>query len=121
MITQEFLSQCSDEQINKGVAWIEIVRLSKILPAYSVNRGDIGSGASIGLINTNYCTNPNDIMPIAFANEVFVIPCLDGGCMASDGVYDTEIEHIIGECNWATNANPLRAICEVYILMSVNK
>jgi len=126
MINAEFLSQCSDEQINKGVAWCVVsnanISMKLTSEKYSFAASFLRSKSNKTLINYKlYCTSPNDIMPIAFANEVFVIPCLDGGYMASDGVYDTEIEHIIGECNWATNANPLRAICEVYILMSVNK
>lgn len=113
MINAEFLSRCSDEQISKGVAWIEAGKLS-VYGRYSWTTRLMTNPPA-------YCTNPNDIMPIAFANGIFVIPCIDGKYMASNGVYDLAIDEIVDECNWSLKTNPLRAICEVYILMSVNK
>lgn len=113
MISKEFLESCTDEQINKGVGWIEIIRLSRMLPSYCVNAGNIGSGASAGLLKTNYCANPNDTMPIAFANDIEFLRRRGIG----------EKREFIASKNLinSVNKNPYRAICEVYILMSVNK
>tara|TARA_R110000868_G_C10865457_1_gene761841 strand:- start:742 stop:1098 length:357 start_codon:yes stop_codon:yes gene_type:complete len=118
MITQEFLSQCSDEQINRGVAWLRIMELSKFIFPHDVGIGADGIhyGASIGLLNVRYCANPNDIMPIASANRIDIKHDYD--------VLESVTALIGDEDNylyWATNTNPLRAICEVYILMSANR
>ena len=126
MITQEFLSQCSDEQINRGVAWIES---KKGVKAFSQRRDQLlkftSLSVSYGLAsNFNPCVNPSDIMPIAFANEISIEKeegeeewCAMSGVRYADSYYYPVRAYDI----FSTNANPYRAICEVYILMSVNK
>ena len=106
MITQEFLQQCSDEQINKGVEWM----LCKELSLCDHSPFD---DYQFGYFNTlNYCTSPNDIMPIAFANMFSICPIFR----------NSDTYRVGSRCGiYVFNANPLRAICEVYILMSVNK
>lgn len=118
MITQEFLSQCSEEQINKGVAWLES---KKGVKAFSQRRDQLlkftSLSVSYGLAsNFNPCTNPNDIMPIAFANKVDIRHDYDV-LESVTALIGNEDDYLY----WATNTNPLRAIAEVYILMSVNK
>ena len=105
-ITQEFLSQCSDNQINKGVGWIEAKNLS-----YS-DLGEIlhyDDEFLFGMYSDPlyYCSNPNDIMPIGFANRIDVV---------ARGI-DDDWYAVYGK-NTCLNTNPLRAICEVYILMN---
>tara|TARA_R110000868_G_scaffold125265_1_gene331000 strand:- start:7899 stop:8258 length:360 start_codon:yes stop_codon:yes gene_type:complete len=119
MINAEFLSQCSDEKINKGVAWCRVKEFSLMTKG---DKNEIDYWAAIDIFNRieyeidNYCTNHNDIMPIAFANRIDIRHDYD--------VLES-VTALIGDEDdylyWATNTNPLRAICEVYILMSVNK
>lgn len=123
MITQEFLSQCTDEQINFGVAWLE-AKSDKS----NCWRIPYNNMLFKNIINHEFepCTNPNDIMPIAFANEISLKSCdeydVDGNIVKQWVAYNggdyRQVEYK-KERSW--NANPLRAICEVYILMSVNK
>lgn len=120
MITQEFLSQCSDEQINKGVAWLEAINLD----INTMQRLIIISAISRRIFKSwrvfHPCTNPNDIMPIAFSNRINLISPLEHKDKWAASATK-------GGGNWSINdfkavsTNPLRAICEVYILMSVNK
>ncbi|WP_339892127.1 hypothetical protein [uncultured Alteromonas sp.] len=122
MITQEFLSQCSEEQINKGVAWVESKEGVK---AFSQRRDQLlkftSLSVSYGLAsNFNPCANPNDIMPIAFANGIAIMPDSDGSWKS--GRLPSNPEMTFGWSNFVRGyKNPLRAICEVYILMSFNK
>lgn len=111
MITQEFLSQCSDEQINKGVAWLECKKSD-------INNGLFGSWVMINdqpSWHGRYfkpSSYPNDIMPIAFANMLSICPIFR----------NSDTYRVESRCGiYAFNTNPLRAIAEVYILMSVNK
>ena len=107
MINAEFLASCTDEQIEKGVAWL---RFCEIVEAGDDWKDCIG----LSEIPKNpdwprYCSNPRVIMPIAFANKIGTRFSLDNGWIARNKVV------------LSYNENPLRAICEVYILMSVNK
>tara|TARA_R110000737_G_scaffold316641_1_gene327030 strand:- start:27 stop:410 length:384 start_codon:yes stop_codon:yes gene_type:complete len=127
MINAEFLSQCSDEQINKGVAWAKI----KSLPLIDKRGGryELYRLFSNALIHdlSDYgfdpCEYPNDIMPIAFANNISIDLSKPYSDLVGDDAiingkylaYSQDIEFS------AYNENYLRAICEVYILMSVNK
>lgn len=107
MIDSKFLSQCTDDQINKGVAWVRfcgVVEADDDWKDY-IDLSDIPKNPTW----PNYCTNPNDIMPIAFANGISLGPALENEWVA----------RLNGFIRY--NANPLRAICEVYILMSVSK
>lgn len=114
MINAEFLASCTDEQIERGVEWIECKKLN-LCEYYTF------SDYELGYFNTpNYCTNPSDIMPIAFSNNFLIEP--PNFFTNKWKVTKYYIIENIGERSInATNTNPLRAICEVYILMSVNK
>jgi hypothetical protein len=109
MINAEFLAGCSDDQINMGVAWC----LAK-------TNANFWKDPETGALYKHYkhnkdverfdpCSDPNDIMPIAFANGIGTRFSLDNGWIARSKV------------TISYNNNPLRAICEVYILMSVEK
>lgn len=107
MITKEFLESCTDEQINKCVAWLEVNSLFGLDGICKIQQVVCNKLLSMPI---NYCSNPNDTMPIGFANRIGVSP---------RGVDDKWKAH-----SWkheVVNPNPLRAICEVYILMSVGK
>ena len=120
-ITTQFLSQCTDEQINKGVAWIEASKCEtgtgdgnfdmRLTVSQEIESKAERSGLWVSPAATFLpCTDPSDIMPIAFANRIDVIARgIDNDWYAAYGKHKT------------INANPLRAICEVYILMSVSK
>jgi hypothetical protein len=123
MINAEFLGNCSDEQIDMGVAWVLAKGLNidanKLIYSFSVN--------SYGRIQRNGtrfipCLYESDIMPIQIANGIGLI--FDEESLKPNWIaiaekitgrhheyYDIEVQ----------NPNPLRAICEVYILMSVAK
>ena len=120
-ITAQFLSQCTDEQINKGVAWLRfcgVVEADDDWKDY-IDLSDIPKNPTW----PSYCTNPNDIMPIAFANGIGIgIKNNSYGeryraFAEEDAAQGRSSTHRFNK--W--NTNPLRAICEVYILMSVSK
>ena len=113
MITQEFLSQCSDEQVNRGVAWLTVSDMCSL-----TGRLEYQKFMSISIMNniSRYCNDPGDIMPIAFANEISIRPMNDNNW---PDIWGASENLALGAK--AYNANPLRAICEVYILMSVKK
>jgi hypothetical protein len=123
MINAEFLASCTDEQINRGVAWLVVKEWGlgnkhkrKSIDYYCSQ----GLFNSVAVGNVNYCTNPSDIMPIAFANNFLIEP--PNFFTSKWTIKKYYIVDNIGERNIsATNTNPLRAICEAYILMSVNK
>jgi hypothetical protein len=122
MINAEFLAGCSDDQINLGVAWC----LAK-------TNANFWNDPDTGALYKHYkhnkdverfdpCNDPNDIMPIAFANGIGLI--FDDESIKPNWIavaikitgrhheyYDIEVQ----------NTNPLRAICEAYILISVAK
>lgn len=110
MITPEFLQSCTDEQINKGVAWLAFKEWGA---KNNHKRKSLDYYCCQGLLNSidggcvNYCTNPNDAMPIAFANWIGIRPALENEWVA----------RLNGFIRY--NSNPLRAVMEVYILMSV--
>jgi hypothetical protein len=124
MINAEFLASCSDEQIERGVAWLKAKKTKNGL--LLGNHYKIWSNG-LGRIYGQYgrfrpCLSPNDIIPIQFANGIGLI--FDDESIKPNWIaiaekitgrhheyYDIEVQ----------NANPLRAICHVYILMSVAK
>lgn len=116
MITQEFLSQCRDEQINRGVAWCNVTNknISMLHAPSSIDK--LWCNYVLSMIRP-FCSMPDAIMPIAFANKIDIRHGHDvsGNTAGSRGFYNTYYKYK------ATNPNLLRAICEVYILMSVNK
>jgi hypothetical protein len=104
MINKEFLADCSDEQINKGVAWLEANNPASINDHMRLNKCRIGF--------YKFCLNPSDIMPIQIANNISLqSDHVGNGVWFADDAEDITIG----------STNPLRAICEVYILMSVAK
>jgi hypothetical protein len=118
-INKDFLEGCSDEQINHGVAWLEAKKLSfsEDCQVRSYKDNLISLDGEFDFVP---CQNPNDIMPIAFANNYDM----------KSPYYFTEkwkvtasyiIPNVGEKYIDSTNSNPLRAICEVYILMSVAK
>ena len=120
-ITAQFLSQCTDEQINKGVAWLLVSKFSLMTKG---DRNELDYYAAIDIFNrvewgfNNYCTNPSDIMPIQIANRIDLYFNSQDFSKCPHGAYK-----YLGPSKGldVENANPLRAICEVYILMSVSK
>ena len=111
MITQEFLSQCSDDQVNRGVAWLRFCGIVEVGDNWKdfINLSDIPKKPNW----PKYCSNPITTMPIAFANKIDITHSKTntGQSYASN----------CGIQSVAKNNGMLRAICEVYILMSVKK
>lgn len=113
MITPEFLQGCTDDQINKGVAWLE-VKSFDLTHAHGI-RSSLDMHAAISILMTphNYCASPDDAMPIAFANEITIKPM--NNCMWPDWWESFENK---AEGVKSYNKNPLRAAMGVYLLMS---
>jgi hypothetical protein len=118
MINKEFLANCSDEQINAGVAWCEAVEMAIMKDFYEpvdymrLNKHRIGF--------YNFCSSPNDIMPIAVRYGMGIeFPHIDRGYVGTVSIYIHGDEDI--SIDFTSGQNYLRAICEVYILMSVAK
>lgn len=110
MITPEFLQSCTDEQINKGVAWLTFKEWSA---KNNHKRKSLDYYCCQGLLNSikgdcvNYCTNPNDAWPIITTERIGIKPRgVDSDWYAYSGKFEV------------INENPLRAVMEVYILMS---
>jgi hypothetical protein len=120
MINSEFLASCNPEEIDRGVVWClaskTTIRKLNYFNAdkYFTNRVFVGSLRRW----FNPCQSANDIMPIAFANKIGLLPPENNSWEA---VFDDLILEHSYPCYrlYAENTNPLRAICEVYILMSV--
>ena len=113
-ITKEFLSQCTDEQINKGVAWLQI-KSFRLTSNYGIRDSlDMHAARIMLMIPYNYCTNPNDIMPIAFANNISITTKPDEH-IGKPFAFSTGVLGRTVHCD--SNDELLRAICEVYILM----
>ena len=110
MITAEFLKSCTDEQINKGVAWLD----AKNLSYFRCWNGDLFIDFQA---RYSPCTNPNDAWPIIKSERINLIS-------PPEHRHEWKACATIGGGNWslndftATSENPLRAAMEVYILMS---
>lgn len=106
MITKEFLQSCTDDQIDKGVAWLE-AKASPTVFGSAYMFGEFWNGVFYA---KDYCKNPNDAWPIILNSRIGIKP---RGVDSDWYAYQGKIEVI--------NSNPLRAAMEVYILMSVSK
>ena len=107
MIAPEFLQSCTDEQINKGVAWLQVARsVDEALASEDVELYRYGMNYDISSPR-HYCTSPNDAWPVVLENRIGIKP---RGVDSDWYAYQGKIEVI--------NSNLLRAAMEVYILMS---
>ena len=100
MITPAFLQSCTDEQINKGVAWLKSRRSQSYIYVHSCE--------SWFKSVINYCEHPNEAWPIILSSRIGIKP---RGVDSDWYAYQGKVEVI--------NENPLRAAMEVYILMSI--
>ena len=118
-ITPNFLSQCTDEQINKGVAWANCSLIKNYFS--DPEAGVTYRISSFGIVSRfDPCTNPNDIMPIAVDNRINLMSPLEHKDKWMASATQGGGNWSINDFN-AANTNPYRAICEVYILMMVAK
>ena len=103
MITPEFLSTCTDDQINFGVAWLEAKK-------DSANSWRIPYNNMLFKGNINHqfepCTNPNDAWPIIYDNNILIRPMFNEGKFWLAQIYQTK----------SYSKNPLRAAMEVYLM-----
>ncbi|MCP3699706.1 MAG: DUF2591 domain-containing protein [Desulfobulbaceae bacterium] len=121
MINQEFLSNCTDEQINKGVAWLEVKEILEVARNFKSEFATICSNELLTNIQ-NYCALAGESWEIVEENKISLIN--DGkGWEASFDCRGFYSEAKPGDPHQITIANekPLRAAMEVYILMSVTK
>jgi hypothetical protein len=104
-ITTQFLSQCTDEQINKGVAWLEISK-----SALLGKDCEVKLFLMLGMYDP--CSDTDFSWPIIFGNDISIqADHIGNGVWFASDLMDMTI----------ANKNPLRAAMEVYILMSVSK
>ena len=121
-ITAQFLSQCTDHEINLGMAWLETRDSFELLE--EDDGFPFGGGSDYvthvfndGLDFTNDECHTFSFMRINRINLISPLEHRDKWTASATN----------GGGNWSindftsTNANPLRAICECYILMSVSK
>ena len=121
MIDKDFLQGCTDEQINKGVAWLEAKKA--IINSYGNWWHSVGEPNIIykGSFSNHFqpCTNPNYAWPIILESKISLL--VDYKTWeASIDFCGNESEHGTDELlsKVATGENPLRAAMEVYLLMS---
>jgi len=109
MITPEFLQSCTDEQINKGVAWLGV---KSLLDLRSSRNCEIYKAAAKNILlrsisgKDDYCINPDISWSVILDNRISIGPALGNEWVA----------RLNGFIRY--NKNPLRAAMEVYILMS---
>jgi len=110
MITPEFLQSCTDEQINKGVAWLGV---KSLLSLRSSRNCEIYKEAAKNILlrsisgKDDYCIDPDISWSVILESRIGIKP---RGVDSDWYAYQGKIEVI--------NSNPLRAAMEVYILMS---
>ena len=118
MITPEFLQSCTDEQINKGVAWLEAKKLGLENPCEFMSY-DNDLIFKDGEYSFSPCSNPNDAWPIIIENKIDIYFNSDN---TNTGIRDGAYKYIDSKTGIpCENKNPLRAAMEVYILMSTAK
>jgi len=115
-LTPKFLKSCTDEQINKGVGWIEASkrplagRCNWCGEMKCVHRANF-------LERFSYCANPNDAWPIMMNNLISTTP--RGRSSYAQPYASSGMLAIMVHCD--SNEELLRAAMEVYILMEVGK
>lgn len=113
MITFEQLQAMSDFEVNKALC----IKLGYDVSGISEQR-NMMTGAV-----TDYCSNPNDIMPMAFEHNISIISCDGGNTWWAE--YATEINQQFIMCSEQSyqDANPLRAIacCLIIVLQEKQK
>ena len=127
MITPEFLQHCTDDQINKGVAWLDAGKAEYLT-------SDITFNINLASTQNSYkksrlawykddepdfqpCTNPNDAWPIMMENLISTTP--RGKSSYAKPYASSGMLAIISHCD--SNSELLRAAMEVYILMECSK
>lgn len=111
-LTPEFLQSCTNEQINKGVAWLESREFGFNNPCEFMSYDNDLVFKSGDEYSFSPCTSPNDAWPI-----------IDRSGITSGPVFTSSNRIKIATCKdfWIRNENGLRAAMEVYILMECSK
>ena len=107
MIDQKFLQGCTDEQIEKGVAWLKVV--NENLPMIPSSNSELLSGWANAALTfpNNCCSIPNDAWPIILESRI-------GITFGQSG--ERAVKMLNGKTIQVINENPLRAAMEVYLL-----
>ena len=119
--TQEQLEKMSDFEINLAVAEADIGRDNFVVQDGLIIK-HLSSDAECKMIILtkviNYCSNPSDIMPLAFGADISLIK--DKGAhfyCAVSGYDDRNNDFARSDSGHVHNKNPLRAIAIVYLLI----
>lgn len=108
-LTREQISNLSDIELNRAMVWL-YPELNSFLWV------DTGAKVWVGPRRpTNpswsYLLNYNLTMPLAFGNNLTVIPCMTGRYLVTRYAGTENVE--------AANKNPLRALCEVLVMIAM--
>lgn len=118
MINAEFLASCTDEQINKGVAWLITAKKCEKWACNGDSEFYYHWGRAMINCPSDYCNQIIHAWPIMVDNEISVRPRgKESLCAPYASSYKTSNVIVRTE----SNSRILRAAMEVYILMSVNK
>ena len=119
MITKKQLQAMSDFEVNKALA----ESLGMTVKDYALQVCLCGyDGLDSTWDERDYCSTPNDIMPLAFEHNISIISCDGGNTWWAK--YATEINHQFIMCSKQSyrDANALRAIaCCLIIVLQEQK
>ena len=110
-LTREQISGLSDIELNRAMIWcyppsrtVTYIDQSNVLRYYIESRWKLDPA--------NYLTDYNLTMPMVFSNNLAVIPCMTGRYLVTRYAGTENVE--------AANKRPLRAICEVLLLIAMD-
>ncbi len=117
MINEEYLSKCTDEQINLAVAWIKARKTTMIPYSFTLFQ-QFDSKPAFCSHYYHPTSNYNECMPLAIECGMTIeFPHKDLGEIGTISVYiegNTDISF-----DFDNNDNHLRIICEAYILSNI--
>lgn len=122
-LTREQVSQLSDVELNRGMAWLYGESISDNFPELEFVE-DNGKVLEMDLVygywEINYLTNYNLTMPLAIEHEVQLLTGQGQSCwhIAKKQYYD--YDGPISSISVGTNL-PLRAICEVLLMIAMER
>lgn len=121
MITKEFLSSCNEDQIDRGVAWLQAKRLGlRSVCEFNTYGGDLWWYYTQSF---SPCYYPNHAWPIIIANNISILNDKGDDCCATNSACDCYyyLDDDFVHVGFQSRDKALRAAMEVYILMEVGK
>jgi ABC-type uncharacterized transport system substrate-binding protein len=117
MIDEEYVSKCTDEQINMCVAWIKASKITLTPNSFELFQQLSDKPFYCGH-DYNPTSNYNECIPLAIQCGMNIeFPNQDFGGMGTISAYDEYNKSICYDFD--DNDNHMRLICEVYILLNI--